>query len=248
MTSGRTAPAIFGCENESGSWVGEYVVKLRGGIEIRESGLMREIICARLAAHFGIDTPEPAVVALEPALAELIAVAQPLHAAQIRESTGLNFGTKLVTGFSTWPVDRFIPEAMWQAAVDIFAFDALIQNPDRRHDNPNLFTKGDQVFVYDHEMAFSFLFELFPSPMPWKLEGQSYLSNHVFYRKLRSKQIDTTGFVRSLAALSDSELRDVMASVPTEWNNGSVAKIEAYLRVVREHGDEFAEEIRRVLV
>jgi hypothetical protein len=248
MTSGRTAPAIFGCEDASGTWAGEYVVKLRGGLDSGASGLMRELVGSRLATYFGMNTPEPAVIAIEPVLAELIAKAQSLHAVRILGSAGLNFGTRLVAGFSTWPVDKFIPEAMWQTAADIFTFDALIQNPDRRYDNPNLFTRGDAVFVYDHEIAFSFLLALLPSPTPWKLDTQPYLTNHVFYRKLKSKPIDITGFTELLSGFSDAQLSEVTADVPPEWNNGDVLKIESHLRAMRVHAEEFAEEVRRILV
>src|SRR5712691_6522806 len=98
MNSGRTLPAIFGCEDEWGTWVGEYVVKLRGGIETTESGLLRELVAARLAAHFGIASPDPAIVGIDEALAELIAKAEPSRAAHIRNSIGLNCGTRLVRG------------------------------------------------------------------------------------------------------------------------------------------------------
>jgi len=248
MASGRTSPAIFGCEDNSGSWVGEFVLKLRGGIETAESGLICELVGAGLASYFKIQTPEPALINIETALVELIATSEPERATLIRRSAGVNFGTRLVTGFTTWPVDRHIPDAMWQTATDIFAFDALIQNPDRRFNNPNLFTRGDTIFAYDHEMAFSFLFDLFPSQTPWKLENQSYLADHVFYRRLKSKRIDTAGFCAALTSLSDARVAEVLAQVPAEWNNGSLTRIESHLRAVRENAETFGEEIRRILI
>jgi hypothetical protein len=246
MTSGRTSPALCGCEDQAGMMVGEYVVKLRGAIG--ESGLVNELFAARLARHFGLAAPELALVSIEPALAELVATTQPAQADRIRGSVGLNFGTKALSGVSTWPVDKFIPEAMWQAAVDVFAFDALVQNPDRRYANPNLFARGDSVLVFDHEAAFSFLLALFPSATPWKLADQQYLTGHVFYRKLKSKPIDLTGFTASLGGLSDALLEGIVADVPAEWNNDSLPKIEGHLRALREHAEEFAEEVRRFLV
>lgn len=42
-------------------------------------------------------------------------------------------------------------------AAAIFAFDLLIQNPDRHTVNPNLWTRSDRLVVYEHEQAFSFL-------------------------------------------------------------------------------------------
>lgn len=81
----------------------------------------------------------------------------PELAASLQASLGLNFGSKVLYPASIWPVNRSIPEAMWRDAVNIFAFDALIQNPDRRPENPNLLTQGDNVYVYEHETSFSFL-------------------------------------------------------------------------------------------
>ncbi|MGH9545329.1 MAG: HipA family kinase [Terriglobales bacterium] len=248
MATGRTTPVIFGCENASEIFVGEYVVKLRGGIDTRESGLLCELIAAKLAAHFGIASPEPAVVQIDQALAELMAVKEPSHAVSVRNSVGLNFGTRMMTGFSTWPVDRSIPEAMWQAATDVFAFDALIQNPDRRSGNPNLFTNGDSLLIFDHETAFSFLLSLFPSQTPWKLSGQQYLADHVFFGRLKAKVIDLAAFSLSLDGLSDILLGDIFSDVPAEWKTGALPKIESHLKLMRQNASDFMEEVRRFLV
>lgn len=65
-------------------------------------------------------------------------------------------------------MDKAIPDAMRQAAVTIFAFDALVQNPDRRFNNQNLLTRGDDIFVFDHEVAFSFLLDILRLPVIWR--------------------------------------------------------------------------------
>ena len=55
---------------------------------------------------------------------------------------------------------------MMATAVSIFALDALIDNPDRKFSpNPNLFSRGDTIFVFDHELAFSFMLDISPSPL-----------------------------------------------------------------------------------
>jgi hypothetical protein len=247
MTSGRTSPALCGCEDEAGTTAGEYVVKLRGAIG--ESGLLNEFFAAKLAVYFGLAAPEPALIGMGSALVELIAATEPSQAARIRGSAGLNFGTKVLIGGGTWPIDKSIPTAMWQAAADIFAFDALIQNPDRRFSpNPNLLTSGDTVFIFDHETAFSFLLALLPSATPWKLDDQQYLTDHVFYRKLKSKPIDLTRFTASLGGLSGALLEGIVADLPAEWNNDKVSKIQRHLCTVRDHAGEFAEEVGRFLV
>ncbi len=65
MESGKTKPAIFACEDLSGAFAGEYVVKLRGAIEDGESGLLRELLAAELAEHFRIASPQPALIRIE---------------------------------------------------------------------------------------------------------------------------------------------------------------------------------------
>ena len=140
MGSGKTSPALFTCEDSDGTHRGEYVVKLRGAIG--DSGSINEFLGNRLAAHFGIQVPDPAVVLLEHELALLVAGSRPEMASLVMSSVGMNYGTRALMGFITWPVDKRIPEELFQNAVDIFAFDALIQNPDRRRVNPNLFSRA----------------------------------------------------------------------------------------------------------
>jgi hypothetical protein len=245
MESGRTSPALFGCEDESGRMIGEYVVKLRG--TVGEAGLLKEIFASKLASHFGLVSPEPALIVIERDLANLVALMLPTQAAVIEESIGLNFGTRVLTGVSTWPVDKSLPAAMLQTATNIFAFDALVQNPDRRYSNPNLFAKGDSLISFDHEMAFSFLLALFPLA-PWSLDAQQYLLEHVFFRTLKSKAIDLTSFTTSLVGLTEGVLTEYSADVPGEWNDDTLPKIKLHLCAIRDHVAEFAEAVRRFLV
>jgi hypothetical protein len=72
-------------------------------------------------------------------LVALIAETQPLAATGMRKSIGLNFGSKHLVDVSIWPVGQPIPQGALQAAANIFVFDALIDNVDRRYNNPNLF-------------------------------------------------------------------------------------------------------------
>ncbi|MGA2352211.1 MAG: HipA family kinase [Terracidiphilus sp.] len=245
MTSGRTSPALCVCEDESGATVGEYVVKLRSTVQPR--GLLNELVGIRLGSHFGLSTPIPALILLEPHLIELIANIEPTKADMVRGSVGQNFGTQKLIGFSTWPVDKPVLEVMRGVAVDIFAFDALVQNPDRIHSNPNLLTKGDTIMAFDHEVAFSFVRDIFPSPEPWKLDRQGYLVNHVFYQQLKAQELDLSRFFANLCRLSIGTLEEIFADVSTEWNHGDQLKISQHLLAVREHVEEFVDEIRRFL-
>jgi HipA-like kinase len=158
MSSGRTKPMLFSCEDQKGNPAGEFVVKLKGGVNNGVTGLTSELLSSLLAEFLGIAAPEPALIDLDSSLAEVLPERDAEEAEIIRKSAGVNFWTRLRTGgYRIWPVDMAIPIGLRQEAVDIFAFDALIQNPDRRYDNPNILWRDEEMFVIDHESAFSFI-------------------------------------------------------------------------------------------
>jgi len=248
MATGRTSPALCGCEDATGQSVGEQVVKLRGALDRGVTGLASELVASRLATYFEIPVPAPVLVAVDQDFADLVAATHPSHSKRMRDSVGLNFGSRQLNDVITWPVDRAVPDAMWATAVSTFAFDALIQNPDRRFSpNPNLFSRGDQIFLYDHELAFSFIEEILPSDKPWRLDGCNFLSEHVFFNRLRRKDIDLTGFTELLAALPRKALPAILTEVPAEWNNGGLSKINRHLLSVAGESAKFADEIRKRL-
>lgn len=247
MDKGRTSPAIFSCSGKHGD--SEFVVKLRGGMDLGAGAQMCELYASLLAAHFGISCPSPAIVLIEQDLAEATAryLSGDGRGQQImRNSVGLNFGSQFLTNLATWPVDKSIPVPLEEAALKIFAFDALIQNPDRTFQNPNLGTRGDDLFVYDHESAFSFILPIFPNETPWLLTSESYLEKHVFANLLGEVPFPLE-FIKSLADLSSSVIKLFSEQIPVEWRSSYVEKIESHLESLHEHSAEFADEVMRRL-
>jgi len=248
LTSGRTSPILCGCTDPNGFPAGEFVVKLLGQPPTGNCGALFELIASLLAAHFGILVPQAAVVEINPVFGELLSSTLPDLAPAIKSSIGLNFGTRVMHPMNIWFVGRTIPEAMFSSACSIFAFDALIQNPDRRVEKPNLFTQGDDLYIFDHESAFSFLLLIGPSQKPWQVEADAYLERHALYSRLKGKDLDLAEFEKKLKALTDTELQRMWQKVPTPWRHAHLAKIESHLIEVREHSEEFVEQIRRRLV
>lgn len=160
MKSGRTSPAIMGCTGLDYGDETEYVVKLKGGCDIGTSQLVREFAAAHLADYFGLSHPQFVLVEIEPDLAGLVARQIPEKGALMEKSVGTNFGTKKMNGFTIWPVDRMPSASQLEAACDVFSFDLLIRNPDRKFQNPNLGTVGEDIVIIDHELAFASQYEL----------------------------------------------------------------------------------------
>lgn len=243
MTTGRTSPLLCGCEDEDGNHAGEFVVKLLGG----SSGALLEIVGSRLASHFGILVPEPAAVEVTQEFARVLVDILPGLARPIEASAGPNFGSRVIKPMSTWLVGRTIPEAMFRDATNVFAFDALIQNPDRRAENPNLFTQADSIYAYDHETSFSFLMALASSAEPWNLEREAYLEKHVFYSRLKAKAIHLGDFANRLRTIGPGTFQRIREEMPPSWIHDHLGEIQAHLLVVQEHAEQFIEQVRRRL-
>jgi hypothetical protein len=252
MSTGRNHPLLLGCENAGGDKF-EVVVKLRGR-EMDETAQMAELLTAQLADDLGLQAPQAALVNL-PAGFEAIIPGHEL-AKLVKGSPGLNFGSvHLGAGFTTWPPGRNPVGAQRDQAADIFAFDTLVQNPDRRAVNPNLWARSDRLGVYDHEQAFSFLSVpiIGGAPKPWVAashgNGFRFLEQHVFYRNLRGGRLDLGPFKEKLGALTDKQIQGYLDTVPAGWLGQSDfgGQFAGYLREARQQREGLVNLVKHIL-
>ena len=235
MSTGRNHPLLLGCENAGGDTF-EVVVKFRGR-EMTGMAQSAELLTALLADDLGLQVPQAAVVDVPAGFESVIAERD--AAKLVKGSSGLNFGSvHLGAGFTTWPPGRNPVGAQRDQAADIFAFDTLIQNADRRAVNPNLWARSDKLGVYDHEQAFSFLsHHIFGgSPAkPWAANSHGnsfrFLEQHIFYGSLRGGRLNLGPFKEKLGALNDKRIQGYLDMVPTEWSGDGDfgGKIAEYL-------------------
>jgi hypothetical protein len=182
------------------------------------------LVAAQLADDLGLQVPRAAVVDVPIGFDAIIAEKE--LAMMVKNSPGLNFGSvNIGPGFTTWPPGRNLVGTQRDQAADVFAFDTLVQNPDRRAVNPNLWARSDKLGVYDHEQAFSFL--VLPiiggAPRPWQAAKQpksfQLLEQHIFYRSLRGGRLDFGPFKEKLGRLKDGQIQGYANAVPTAWRN-----------------------------
>jgi hypothetical protein len=224
------------------------VIKWRVGIESKETGLICELMAALLKDDLDLPVPKPFIVEVPPNLT--IGDGKPELTAIAKKSVGLNFGSqKLPQGIGTWPKDKPIPVLLRQLAAEIFAFDVLIQNPDRRRDNPNLLWSGEEIFLCDHEQAFSFLMGVIGWKPPWTGHGMEFCREHVFFQQLSGLQPDWSRMTGALDALTDARLDEYIEAVPNEWRKNSKAAggIADYLREARQNRTALFGVINRLL-
>jgi hypothetical protein len=214
----------------------EVVVKWRAGMELKETGLVCELVSALLADDLDLPIPKPYTVEVEPDFHKVIG--NTAVSALAKNSAGLNFGCqKLPPGFSTWAKDKPIPMVTRPLAAEVFAFDILIQNPDRRRDNPNLLTDGEEIYLCDHEQGFSFLAGVINWQPPWTGQGTDFFRNHVFFKQLQGTKPSFDRLRGALEALTDTRLKAYLEVIPDEWcpSKTAVNKIFDYLREARQN-------------
>lgn len=250
VKSGRTAPCRLTCEGPDGAEV-ELVAKLSDGCDRKVTALVMEAIAALLAADLDLPVPEPFLVTLEP---EFIAgLPDETIAAMARRSSPLAFGSKhLPPGYTSWPVGKAIPEDALAMAAEIFAFDALTGNDDRRPANPNCLFSGASLAIYDHEMAFPSTLGIIGWRPPWEigaLESYKRTPRHLFSEQLCGKALNFDRFAGAWLAVTDERLAAYRVALPEAWNSASHYADEAfgYIGQVRDNVEAALQEVRRAL-
>lgn len=248
--SGRTRPVVMSCAPVSGS-ADRYVVKLAGSVELGGRSLARELFAALLACVLGLRVPDPAVVDLSERVA--CACWDNEMRGRLQRSVGPNFGSKhLIPAF----IYQSLADDQTEAAADVFAFDVLLQNFDRRIGKPNLFQNPEGLVVFDHEMGFPYAdptMMIGGAPAPWDLgRGDTLFTNHILFQPLRRRAniVRFNQFIERLTQLTDDLLAEIVSQIPTEWTSAErpeMRNICVLLSRVRDNAARFERCLLEVL-
>lgn len=226
------------------------VAKLSAGCERGIAALVSEALAAALAADLGLPVPEPFLVRADPDF--ITAIPDPAIVALASRSSNVFYGSKkLPPGYTSWPVGKQIPKDAIPVAAEVFAFDALIANPDRRPENPNCLFQGSSLAIFDHELAFLTEGVIGWRP-PWEvgsLESLRRPQSHLFFDQLRGRALSFDRLTGAWAAVTDLRLQAYRSALPAEWNAADVTAVNAIRLVtdVRKNLTKAMQEIVRVL-
>ena len=230
---------------------GEYVVKLKGSDQMWQGSSLNEILGAFIAFELDLQIPEPVIVNISQ---DFVTNMGDRHDnfTIASGSMGYNFGTALQEGYQEMMPGQSITKELRSKLLDLFAFDVLIGNTDRRIDKPNFLTNGKDLLIYDHELAFSFI-QILPfarNPDPWLIlpADMDWLTRNFCYQQLRGNNYNFSNFTGRLSVLGDGFWKKAKAVIPPEWKNENFDIIKDYLTKVVEHRNQFATELNRVLL
>lgn len=248
--NGKTWPCLLACERANGDEV-ELVAKFSAGSERKVGGLVAEAVAAMLAVDLGLPVPEPFVVALDDGFIDLVSTRDAPLADRMRSSSRFAFGSsKLPPGFTTLPVGARVSDELRAEAAEVFAFDCLIENPDRRPDNPNLLSNGRSLAIIDHELAFMTVGIIGWQPLwrPGSL-GTHGRGSHALLQGLKGRTYDFARLEAAWASVTEERLDQYRAALPAEWTatGGTAAAALAVIADVRDHIRPALAEVARVL-
>jgi hypothetical protein len=253
MSSGKTWPCLLGCAsaNEQAPEL-EVVTKFSGGCERKVGALVAEAIAALLAADLDLPVPEPLLVDFDSGFAELVRSCDPALGERIAKSAPVAFGsTKLPPGFTVLPQGSPVPQALRREAAEVLAFDALIQNPDRRRDNPNCLLNGRSFAIFDHELAFLTRGVIGWKPL-WQLGSLDAMIGgglqHLFFQDLKGTPVDLNRLEGAWRGISDARLAAYRRAIPLAWadDGGTAGEALDYIAQVRNNIDLAVAEVVRI--
>ena len=173
--------------------------------------LVAEVVVGELADALGIPTPARCLVEFEPDLASDYPHEELLDL--LARSQGWNLGFEFLEGYRDVKVGdaRRIPPAQ---AARIIWLDALVQNPDRTEQNPNLMIKAGRVTLIDNGAALMFQYDWANVTEQAPRQAGPFVDKHLLHVSTRELEACDA----ELAPLLTREvLENALNAVPAEF-------------------------------
>jgi len=172
---------------------------------------------------------------------------------KVSKSLGYNVGSKYLKDY--FILENYITLSPNQeiAAQNIFAFDLLIQNNDRRYEKPNMLTNGNDLVMLDHELAFGFhMVPVFlrTNKEPWDFNSEdlTWVNIHCLLRRLKGKVYELDYFSEKMTNLNNDFWNKAEELIPDEWFDREIFdSIKTHVNSIVEHRQDFITNIKSLL-
>ena len=244
LKTGRTCPMVIECEqnipeDQDQLETGDnevnsprlMVVKTMGLPELEERNLFCEFVGNVLARELGLFTPAPALITISQEFAAAVNSRAKNERLSINLREGVGVGCEYLHPLRPLtPKPSLTEEEIAQAAA-IYAYDLLIQNPDRRGNKPNCAFYKNGLVAFDFELGFSFLLPILrQNREAWRVSQHGINSVHLFRPLLRNKAIEWKPFINQLAVLCQTRLAMALDQLPEKWQDWAAIVQQHFLQ------------------
>jgi hypothetical protein len=207
LREGGSLPGLVEADDD-----GLYVVKFRGAGQ-GPRALVAEWLAGELARTVGLTVPDLVGIQIDPALGD----AEPdeeIHDL-VGKSGGLNFGMDFLPGALTFnPAAATAREVIDpDFAADVVWLDALVTNPDRSAQNPNLLIWHGRPWLIDHGAAL-YIHHTWRDPDEHARRPFERIAQHVL---LPYADSIVTADARLASRIDEPTLIDLVAALPDAW-------------------------------
>jgi hypothetical protein len=207
LREGGSLPGLVEADDD-----GLYVVKFRGAGQ-GPRALVAEWLAGELARTVGLTVPDLVGIEIDPALGD----AEPdeeIHDL-VGKSGGLNFGMDFLPGALTFnPAAATAREVIDpDFAADVVWLDALVTNPDRSAQNPNMLIWHGRPWLIDHGAAL-YIHHTWREPDEHARRPFERIAQHVL---LPYADSIVTADARLAARIDEPTLTDIVAALPDAW-------------------------------
>lgn len=250
MDSGTTEPMkIRGVDIETGER-GQFVVKFINSSRMSAKSSCRELLGCWMARELDISVVEPVLVNINETFVSNLLGKNGYHSAL--KSIGLNYGSVYEAGYNLVPNNNFtLDYKLTEQAKMIFMFDMFIANADRGAGKPNVLSNGENLLVFDHELAFSFvdIISFLRNPKPWTIGAaeQEMYEKHYFYPYFRKQELDFSTLTDKLTCFNTEFWNKAIDFIPKLWKTDELNEIRNHLDSIIANKSIFAEQLTKII-
>ncbi len=233
FSSGANKPILVtGVDKESGEQK-ECVIKMMASERMRPEAAAFELVASFLAWEWGISVVHPVLIDISKEFVETIHDRDQYLVAS--QSVGLNYGSIHQPNYETLPFDLKLNKKQLLQAQKNFAFDIFIGNADRNFNKPNCMYNADEIIIYDHELAFSFLHLIFGSTEPWNIsdhDRSKWIDKMILFHKIKGKLFPVNEIINCLELINNKFWQKAVSLIPVEWQTDHLNRIKNHLNLI----------------
>ena len=248
MSSGANKPILITAVDKEKGKHKECVTKLMGAERMRPEAAAFELLASFIAWEWKIFVVEPVLIEISPNFVETLRRTDSYITAT--KSIGLNYGSIYERNYQTLPALQKLNKNQILQAQKIFAFDVFISNVDRTFNKPNSMFNADEIIIYDHELSFSFLYNILPASEPWNISDSdrtNWIEKMFLFPKIKGILFPEKEILRCLDRFNNKFWQKASSLIPQEWQTDHFFKIQKTLNLIVNHKKLFVRNLKWVV-